>query len=175
LQSLNRPCRWHSLAFSIVFTLGTLVPIQIDKVLKQGLPGRIGCSAEGKTYVVPTSYAYDGNFIYCHTHEGLKTKIRENPNICFEMEEMKDTANWKTVIVQGEFVELHNPAEINQAMETLLKRYLPMISSVTTHLSEHWPFHPEDATEIDGITFKIKIKEKYGRFESGESPSNTFG
>jgi len=156
--------------------LGTLIPIQIDKVLKEGLLGRIGCSADGKTYVVPISYAYDGKFIYCHTHEGLKTKImRENPNICFEVEEMKDMANWNSVIVQGEFVELYKPAEINQAMEILLKRYLPIISSVTTHLGKHWPFHPDDATEIDGITFKIKIKEKYGRFESGESTSNTFG
>ena len=117
-----------------------------------------------------------GKFIYCHTHEGLKTKImRENPNICFEVEEMKDMANWKTVILQGEFVELHRPAEINRAMEILLKRYLPMISSVTTHLGKHWPFHPDDAAEIDGITFKIKIKEKSGRFESGESTSNIFG
>ena len=82
--------------------LGTLIPIQIDKVLKEGLLGRIGCSGEGKTYVVPISYAYDGNFIYCHTHEGLKTKMmRENPNICFEVEEMKDMANWKS---EGHFM-----------------------------------------------------------------------
>lgn len=156
--------------------LGTLVPIQIDKVLEQGLLGRIGCSANGKTYVVPISYAYDGKFIYCHTHEGLKTQImRGHPNVCFEVEEMTDMANWKSVILQGKYVELHKPAEIAQAMEILLKRYLPMVSSETTHLGKHWPFHPDDAMEIDGITFKIIIKEKYGRFESGDSTSNILG
>jgi len=156
--------------------LGTLQPVQIEDVLKHGLVGRIGCSTNDKTYVVPISYAYDGQFIYCHTHEGQKTSImRKNPNICFEVEEMKDMANWKSVILQGEFVELKEKGERNLAMDTLLRRYLPMISSVTTHLGDHWPFHSDDATEIDGITFKIKINEKYGRFESGDSTSNIFG
>ena len=38
--------------------LGTLVPTQIDEVLKHGLLGRIGCSADGKSYIVPISYAW---------------------------------------------------------------------------------------------------------------------
>jgi len=156
--------------------LGTLQPIQIEKVLEQGLVGRIGCHADGKTYVVPLSYAYDGQFIYCHTHEGQKIMImRKNPNICFEVESMKDMANWESVILQGEFQELKVRTERNQAMQTLLNRYLPMISSVITHLGEHWPFHPDDTTEICGVVFRIKIKEKTGRFESGDPISNILG
>jgi len=155
--------------------LGTLQPVQIEKVLKDGLVGRIGCHVDGKTYVVPISYAYDGEFIYCHTYEGQKTAImRKNPNICFEVEEIKDMANWKTVILQGEFLEPEEQNERNKAMNSLLKRYLPIISSETTHLGKHWPFHSQHETEIDGIVFKIKINEKYGRFESGEFPLNRF-
>jgi len=43
---------------------------------------------------------------------------------------------------------------------------LPVISSVTTHIVEHWPFHPDDVTDMNGIVFRIVVEEKTGRFES---------
>jgi len=156
--------------------LGILPSPQIDEVLINQLVGRIACSFDGEIYVVPISYAYDGCYIYCHTHEGEKTAImRKNPKICFEVEEMKNMANWRSVIVQGEFEELRERSERNHAMQTLLNRYLPMISSVTTHLGEHWPFHADDTTDIEGVVFRIVVKEKSGRFESSEQSPNLPG
>jgi uncharacterized protein len=153
--------------------LGNLPASQIEDVLKNQLVGRIGCSLNGETYVVPISYAYDGNYIYCHTTEGKKTEMmRKNPKVCFQVDEMKDMANWRSVLVQGEFEELTTTGERNNGMQTLLNRYLPIISSVTTHIGEHWPFHPEDVSNINGIVFRIAVKEKTGRFESSmQSPS----
>ena len=153
--------------------LGNLLPSQIEEVLKTQLVGRIGCSFNGETYVVPISYAYDGNYIYCHTTEGKKTEImRINPKVCFQVDEMTDMANWKSVLVQGEFEELKTKEGRTTGMQTLLNRYLPVISSVTTHIGEHWPFHPEDVSAMNGIVFRIIVKEKTGRFErTMQSPS----
>ena len=153
--------------------LGTLSLQQMDETLRTQLVGRIGCHAEGMTYIVPISYAFDGSFIYCHTHEGLKTKLmRNNPSICFEVEDVLDMGHWKTVVIQGVYEELNEQQERNQAMDALLKRYLPVISSITTHLGEHWPFRPDDTRRIEGIVFRIRITGKTGRFESSEdSPS----
>jgi len=153
--------------------LGILPLSQIEDVLKNQLVGRIGCSVNNETYVVPISYAYDGNYIYCHTTEGKKMEMmRKNPKVCFQVDEMKDMANWKSVLVQGEFEEVKSNMERNAAMQNLLNRYLPIISSVTTHFGEHWPFHAEDLSNIDGIVFRIAVKEKTGRFESTmQSPS----
>ena len=153
--------------------LGNLQPQQIEDVLKSQLIGRIGCSLHGDTYIVPISYAYDGNHIYCHTTEGKKTFImRQNPKICFEVDEMKDLSNWKSVVVQGEFEELKNTHERNKAMRSLLDRYLPVISSITTHLGESWPFQSDDISTINGVVFRINIKEKTGRFEiNAQSPN----
>lgn len=156
--------------------LGKLQPEQVEELLKTQIVGRIGCYADGETYVVPISYAYDGTYIYCHTHEGKKSAMmRKNPSVCFEAEEMKDMANWKSVIVQGTFEELKDRKERNKAMQTLLNRYLPIISSVTTHLGEHWPFHPDDTTDIHGIVFRIAVKEKTGRFEASQHSPNIPG
>lgn len=156
--------------------LGKLQQQEIEELLHAGIVGRIGCNADGETYVVPISYAYDGVYIYCHTHEGKKsTMMRKNPNICFQVDELKDMANWKSVIVQGRFEELKSHADRNFAMQTLLNRYLPVISSVTTHLGEHWPFHPDDTTEIKGLVFRIAVLEKSGRFESNQQSPNIPG
>lgn len=149
--------------------LGILEPQLVENLLKTQIVGRIGCYSDGETYVVPISYAYDGSYIYCHTHEGKKAAMmRKNPNVCFEIDELKDMANWKSVIVQGVFEELKEKHERNVAMQTLLGRYLPIMSSVTTHLGEHWPFQPDDTTEIKGLVFRIKVIQKTGRFETNE-------
>ncbi len=146
--------------------LGTLPNNEIEQLLQSQLVGRIGCHADGQTYVVPISYAYDDNSIYCHTHEGLKLdKMRKNPSICFEVEEMVNMANWRSVIIQGIYEELNEKEEKTKAMQTLLNRYLPVISSVTTHLGSHWPFQPDDIMQIQGVVFRIVIKEKTGRYE----------
>lgn len=153
--------------------LGILEPSQVEKVLQSEIVGHIGCSAEGETYVVPISYAYDGHFIYCHTYEGKKTAImRKNPRVCFQVDNMRDMCNWKSVIARGNFEELTTHEERVKAMHALLHRYLPLVSSVTTHLGKHWPFSLEDINEIKGVIFRIAVYEKTGRFEvSGQSPN----
>jgi uncharacterized protein len=146
--------------------LGNLKPQQIEQVLKNQLVGRIGCCLNGEPYIVPISYAYDGTYIYCHSTEGRKTEMmRRNPRICFQVDKMKDMGNWKSVIVQGEFEELKTTEDRNVGLQALLNRSLPLISSVTTHIGEQWPFLPDDAATIDGVVFRIVIKEKTGRFE----------
>jgi hypothetical protein len=152
--------------------IGELQPQQIEEVLSSQVVGRIGCHAGGETYIVPISYAYDGTYVYCHTHEGKKLDMmRQNPKICFEVDDLKDMANWRSVIAKGTFQELVSRHERNNAMQTLLNRYLPVLSSITTHLGEFWPFIPDDTREIKGVVFRIALKEKTGRFESGyESP-----
>lgn len=152
---------------------GDLKAQQIEDVLKGQFVGRIGCSSNGETYIVPISYAYDGNYIYCLTKEGKKTMImRENPKVCFQVDEMKTMANWRSVIIQGRFEELEEEKARAAGVQMLLNRYLPVMSSVTTHIGEFWPFHPEDIDRIEGVVFRIAVHEKTGRFENnGHSPN----
>ena len=80
---------------------------EIEQLLQQQLVGRIGCHVDGLTYVVPVSYAYEGNYIYCHALEGMKINMmRKNPDVCFEVDNTKNLANWQSVIAWGSFEEL---------------------------------------------------------------------
>lgn len=147
--------------------LGKLEKEEIEEVLTRQVIGRIGCHADGITYIVPISYAYDGVFVYGHTREGMKINMmRKNAKVCFEVDELKDMANWKSVIAWGVFEELINEDDRKQGLKKLTQRILPIISSETTHLFPHWPFPSEDLSCIKGIVFRIRLHEKSGRFET---------
>ena len=149
--------------------LGKLNPAEIEEVLKQQFIGRIGCHADGITYVIPISYAYKDGYIYGRTKEGMKvTMMRKNPDICFQVDHMKNMANWQSVIGWGKFEELTGKTERDRALQYLVDRILPLISSATTHLTPEWPFPLNDISSIDGIVFRILLNKKTGRFENDE-------
>jgi nitroimidazol reductase NimA-like FMN-containing flavoprotein (pyridoxamine 5'-phosphate oxidase superfamily) len=151
---------------------GNLNTIEIEHLLTTGLLGRIGCHANDLTYIVPISYAYDGEYVYAHTHEGLKmSMMRTNPKVCFEVESMPNMANWQTVICWGEFEEVINPADRVYALEKLHDRNLPLLTSATTMLNPEWPFRPNDMKNIKGLIFRIQLTKKSGRYETYVSPS----
>ena len=147
--------------------IGELTAPQIEELLQSQLVGRIGCHHNGTTYIVPVSYAYDGAFIYVHTYEGMKIEfMRHNPDVCFEVDDLRDMGNWQSVIAWGRYEELPQGAEREQAIRALLSRRLPLVSSVTTHLGATWPFPSDGDSRLDGIVFRIALTQKTGRFES---------
>jgi nitroimidazol reductase NimA-like FMN-containing flavoprotein (pyridoxamine 5'-phosphate oxidase superfamily) len=155
--------------------LGHLTLPEIEKLLTKEVVGRIGCSDANQVYVVPISYAYDGQYIYCHTHEGLKVQImRSNPKVCFEVDHLHNMANWQSVIAQGVFEELKDKELRKDALQRLHGRILPLVSSETTHLSHDWPFRPSELNKIAGVTFRIRLEEKTGRFETSPVAAQTF-
>lgn len=147
--------------------LGQLQSPAIEALLHSQLIGRIGCHANNTTYVVPISYAYDGEYIYCRADEGMKVAMmRSNPEICFEVDHFSNMANWESVIAWGTYEELTEEEARKQALQKLVDRVLPLISSETVHLSPQWPFPAQDLNAIKGIVFRIWLKEKTGRYEN---------
>jgi uncharacterized protein len=145
---------------------GELNITEIDELIRSQIIGRMGCHADGITYVVPISYAYDGNYIYGHTFEGMKiSMIRKNPNVCFEVENTKNLANWQTAISWGVLEELADGPDRDQAIHMLESRALPILSSETMHLGPLWPFCSSPEEAVPGIIFRIRVTKKTGRFE----------
>lgn len=152
--------------------LGKLSSPEIEKLLHTEVVGRIGCSDGKMVYVVPISYHYDGEYVYCHSHEGMKVDImRKYPVVCFEVDKLPNMANWQSVIAHGRFEELTDPGLRQDALQKLHERILPVISSETTHLSPDWPFAPAQLNKIAGVTFRIRLEEKSGRYEKSPSIS----
>jgi uncharacterized protein len=95
---------------------------QIDAFLREQVIGRIGMHADGRTYVVPIIYAWDGECIYVQTIEGRKVAMmRANPEVCFEAD-WYERGSWRSVIVDGTYEELTG-ADAEQALEKLVARF----------------------------------------------------
>ncbi len=146
--------------------LGNLNRAQIDQLLYSNLFGRIGCHADGKMYIVPITYAFDGQYIIGHTIEGLKVKMmRMNPSICFQVDNIQDLKNWQSAIIWGTYEELKN-AKGEEALQKLVTRLTPFSIGQTSR-----PVHGLDAdSEINNVTtkpviFSISIDEVSGKFE----------
>ncbi len=155
--------------------MGQLNAEEIETLLHKSVLGRIGCSDGRLIYVVPISFVYDGAYVYCHTHEGLKTDIlRKNPSVCFEVEKLENLANWQTVIAHGDFEELTDPILRLEALQKLNDRRLPFITSQTTRLTEEWPFASESLGQLKGVTFRIRLNSKTGRFEKTHQFADVF-
>ena len=148
---------------------GNLGEDAIETILHHQIIGHIGCHANNITYVVPISYAYADDSIYVHTEEGMKIDMmRQNPEVCFEVYRMENMGNWQCVIAWGEFEEIKDEKERANALSSLLKRDLPIITSKTVQLTTEWPFVPGNLNEVKGIVFRIKLQKKTGRYERTE-------
>ncbi len=170
---------------------GELDKNQIEDFLKSQLIGRIGCCDDNgnKICIVPITYAYNNGYIYGHTKGGLKiSMMRNNPNVCFEIDWMKDMSNWKSVIVYGTFGELQGD-EANNGLEILMKAIISSLSKKASSTEVHTPdnigiknfafeqsflspFLHSKFNEISEIVvFRIKVNEVTGKFGSDKEAS----
>lgn len=150
---------------------------QIESLLHSEVIGRIGCHDGDRTYVVPITYAYDGECVYGHSAAGLKVRMmRNNPAVCFEVEHVEDMAQWRSVIAWGTYEELRGP-DATEGMQTLLDRLTPLLTSTTSQPSHGLqaanpgeesvePAHGREAME--SVIYRIHLTEKTGRYENSE-------
>lgn len=151
--------------------LGELTEKQIKLVLETQILGHLGCFANGKIYVVPISFAYNDDYIYSQTNEGLKSEMMiSNPSVCFQAEIIDSMNDWRSVICWGQVQFLNENNSIKEALDILSERFNPIITSkagAATIKGIHRP--PEFVQKpIKTKLFRIKLTEKTGRFEKRE-------
>ncbi len=142
---------------------------QIDQILRTEAVGRIGCHAEGKTYVIPISYAYDDESIYAQSVPGMKLDMmRLNPEVCFEVDRIKNASHWQSVIAWGTFEDLKG-AQATHALHLLTQRMTALIAGGQ---SLHTMIRTDNPTREITSLYRIRLTEKTGRFEYDEDAAN---
>jgi nitroimidazol reductase NimA-like FMN-containing flavoprotein (pyridoxamine 5'-phosphate oxidase superfamily) len=147
--------------------LGQLNETQINNILSSQVIGRLGCCSNNQPYIVPVTFAYDGECIYGQTNEGFKLSIlRKNPKVCFEVDMMTDMRNWQSVIVFGKFEELKDD-DAEEAKEILFNKVYLLKTSSTIHAHEHGvTAEIDDNTRIKTVMYRIVIEKITGRYEN---------
>jgi nitroimidazol reductase NimA-like FMN-containing flavoprotein (pyridoxamine 5'-phosphate oxidase superfamily) len=126
-------------------------------LLAESRIGRLGCIDDGNPYVVPVSYILDSDSIYVHSLIGRKIRaMRENPRVCFQVDQVADDCRWRSAIAFGTYQEVTNEQERNWAGRMLLSRF-PHLTPV-----ESVPVHDGQSSVI---VFRIRIEEVGGMGE----------
>jgi nitroimidazol reductase NimA-like FMN-containing flavoprotein (pyridoxamine 5'-phosphate oxidase superfamily) len=128
---------------------------EIDDFLRGQRIARLGCHADGVTYVVPLIYAYDEGAVVAVTTEGRKTAmLRANPRVCVEVDEY-DTdgrGSWRSVIADGTYEELAGDG-IEPALALLREQF----ASTAGRAAERRPLGP------NVVVLRITLDEVSGR------------
>lgn len=141
--------------------LGDLTKREMIDFLNRRVYGRLACSNEAETYVIPVNYIFSKDAIYAHSGHGKKiTMMRKNPNVCFLVDDIADTFTWRSVVIRGKYNELEGE-ERQQAMQGIIHKIMPL-----TYKPSQEPSHgiaEEDRSSI--VVYRIDIIDITGRFE----------
>ncbi len=144
--------------------LGELGAEEINDLLQSELLGRIGCIVDGWPYVVPVTYVYDGESVYLHSSDGLKLRaMRENPQVCFEVERISSTTDWQCVLARGRFEPMWHDAD-GYAYNLMVARFATVTPSTSARFERNEKAHRQAGIERP-IVYRIRLLEKTGRFE----------
>jgi nitroimidazol reductase NimA-like FMN-containing flavoprotein (pyridoxamine 5'-phosphate oxidase superfamily) len=147
--------------------LGELDGLQIEDLLMSLPVGRIGCHADGITYIVPVNYVYEDDTIYAHSKKGMKIDImRRNPQVCFQVDAIDDLLNWESVIAWGKFEEIFDMRKKTDAMQKIINKVMPLMRGETAQPSHGFTGDASDVgDDVELILYKIVLNKKSGRFE----------
>ncbi len=103
-------------------TIHELTVAECEAFLGNATVGRLGCAHRNQPYIVPVSvyFSRDEKCVYGFSTVGQKIEwMRENPNVCLEVDLISDQREWTTVLAVGRYEELGDShrAERQRALE----------------------------------------------------------
>jgi uncharacterized protein len=147
--------------------IGELSEREAKGFLSQCRFGSLGCFVGSEIYVVPISFALDGNRIIGQTKLGRKVEMmRQNPHVCLEAHQVESIAEWRSVIAWGRFEELHG-AEAVEAMGKLIDHFEELVEEVDGNrsLREVTPRRLDHSPQVD-LVYCIHLDKITGRYEA---------
>ena len=112
---------------------------QIKEILKRVGYGHLGMARGSHPYVVPVHYAYDDPYIYIYTTEGKKSEIiRDNPEVCLQVEDVKSDKDWVSVMAVGEAALIKDNAERKRALEFILGSNPTLTPALSIRWMDSW-------------------------------------
>lgn len=133
--------------------IGVLTNDEIDALLVNQRSGRLAMCDGGRPYLVSMDYCYDGQSLYFFSAAGCKIELmRRNPFVSFLVEEVQNRTSWRSVLIEGRFLELTDVRERQQA-----SAYVDgcVQSEVNRELFQ----------SSDIVLFRVSMERRWGRFE----------
>lgn len=137
---------------------------EIERILERNNVGRVAFSLHDRVDIQPIHYVYERGWLYGRTSEGEKiATLAHNQWVAFEVDEIKDTFDWRSVVLHGSFWVLH-PRGSPRAEELWAKAADLVSRVVPGALTEH------DPVAFRQTLFRIAISDVRGREAGLKSP-----
>ena len=145
--------------------LTELTQPEIEVVLSNNYIGRIGCRDDESVHIATVFYQFHKGYVQCFSLVGDKIKMmRKYPDVCFEVEEIKDADDWKTVICWGRYEEITNEAELAVLRPQYSEYMLRMRASLSTPSPEGNVPKQHSAAELAAaVIYRIRFTKLTGR------------
>jgi nitroimidazol reductase NimA-like FMN-containing flavoprotein (pyridoxamine 5'-phosphate oxidase superfamily) len=135
-----------------------MAPEEVEELLHDQVVGRVGCHADGTTYVVPVIFAWSEGCVYVYSVEGQKVEMmRANPAVCFEVDEYSPGGGWRSVIIQGLYEELDEEGAAH-ALTLLSGRFARPAGVAEGEMAQR----PRAEGRVP-VAFRVKASELTGR------------
>src|SRR6476469_1118962 len=81
---------------------------EIEAMLLRNNVGRLAFSLHDRVDIQPIHYVYERGWLYGRTSEGEKmATLQHNQWVAFAIDEIKDTFDWRSVVIHGSFWRIH--------------------------------------------------------------------
>lgn len=159
--------------------------LETRRLLEKTKIGRIGMCAENQPYVIPVLYLYssEDNSIYIHSAtKGRKVEtLGKNPNVCFEVDELKRivietdicncTAEYESAIIFGK-ASLVNHEKRTEILRKICQKYGAETDPNTPIDRENLERTAVIKITIDRMTGKANSLRRIGK-DPGEREDHT--
>lgn len=116
-----------------------MAPAEMRALLQRESFGHLGCARDGRPYVLPMHYAYDGKELFFFTTEGMKTQfIQANPEVCLQVEEITDSTHWRSVMVIGRAEQITQNEAMQRAMKLITERNPALTPAISATQLDAW-------------------------------------
>ena len=152
---------------------GTLTLNQIDTLLYNEDIGRIGYQLDNRLYITPINYVYDGQNISAYSLYGSKLQaMRQNPDVCFQVDHIIDSVHWQSVLTWGRFEELAGNDAL-KSMHLLIQHNIVSIASgKSLHQFIQTANYQRGSDTQNIFVYRIHLFKKTGKFEQDESSAH---
>ena len=150
----------------------TMQPMTINesiRLLSENYIGRLGYFSQSRPEIIPITYYFDPENHAILSYSGPGNKIeamRKNPLITFQVDEITDLENWKSVLLYGSFEELEGIDA-----KAMLHQFSEGVKKVLENKEKSTPeFIREFSSKINSpdtpIVYRLNIDEINGRQRS---------
>ncbi len=131
---------------------------EIEEILQSVGYGHFACARNNKPYVLPISYAYSKPNIYIYTTDGKKSDIiKTNPQVCLQVEDVINSGNWRSVVVNGIAEQITDRNEREEILKLILETNPTLTPAISIRWMDNW------VRENREIVYRIKPDTINGR------------